>query len=175
MNPTRVTGGAPSGLSPARRTVGDLIAWPGAAVAVGLWLGVTAAVLEGLRDSTFSGATLGRDIADALQASVITAILPGSLIGFVFALMFASAGFGAFGLWQAARRAPSRTSCLWLPIVTIGCFCAPVIVGTLLVNAFSTLNGTEWGIALLGIAVSVGVAGAIACVRRPHAGSRGRT
>lgn len=168
MIPTHNTFGAPAGPPPSRRTLGDLIAWPLAAIAVGMWLGVTAAVIEGLRDSTFAAATLGRDLGDAIQASAITALIPGSLIGFVFALLFTPTGFAAFGIWQAVRHARNQTARRWLASATIGVFCLPVVLGTVAVNAFSPLDSTEWGIGLLGVLTSVAAAGGLSYFRRPR-------
>lgn len=152
---------------PGRRTIGDLVAWPLAAIAAGMWVGVTATVLEGLRDSTFSSATIGRDVGDAFQASLITAIFPGSLVGFVFACFFAPAGFGAFGLWQAVRRTQSRPARYWLTVATGACFCMPAIIGSLAENAFDGFDARGWVIVLISIAVSAVVAGGIALLRRP--------
>lgn len=159
--------GAPASQIPPRRTIGDLVAWPLAATATGMWVGITATVLEGLRDSTFSSATIGRDIGDALQASLITAILPGSLIGLVFALFFAPAGFGAFGLWQAVRHTQSRPTQNWLTAATVACFCMPALIGSLVENAFDGFDAQGWVTVLLSVAASAAVAVGVAFLRRP--------
>jgi tetrahydromethanopterin S-methyltransferase subunit F len=166
--PTHITFSAPAGPPPSRRIVGDLLAWPLAAIAVGMWLGVTAAVIEGLRDSTFAAATIGRDLGDAIEASTITALIPGTLIGFVFALLFVPTGFAAFGVWQAVRHARNQTARRWLASATIGVFCLPVVLGTVAVNAFSPLDSTEWGVGLLGVLMSVAAAAGISYLRRPR-------
>lgn len=150
------------------RLIGDLLAWPLAAAGTGLWVGVTATVLEGLRDSTFSSTTMVRDIGDALQASLIAAILPGSLIGAVFALFFAPAGFGAFGLWQAVRHTGSRPARNWLTVATIACFCLPVLIGSLVEYAFDGFDATGWVIVLLSVAMSAAVAVGVGFLRRPR-------
>ncbi|WP_189319616.1 hypothetical protein [Curtobacterium sp. ER1/6] len=167
MTPLPAASGAPAGLPPARRTIGDLVAWPLAAIATGMWVGVMATVLEGLRDSSFSSATIGRDIGDALQASLIAAILPGSLIGAVFALFFAPAGFAAFGLWQAVRHTQSRPGQRWLVAATVACFCMPALVGSIVENAFDGFDTQGWLIVLLSVAASAAVAAGTAFLRRP--------